>query len=928
MNKLTALLFAATLAFPIVAEPQACRIDTIAGGGRSFAGNGGAALEAELGPVASVRRGPDGLVYFIDRGSGRILRITEDERLETAVGSDDAEPGDGRPGPQTSTGFIRTFAFAPDGALYWLETSLGAELLRRLPPGGVVETVAGDRSAHFSGDGGPARDSGLAGTIDFTIGPDGSIYLLVRLSFRINRGWVRRIAPDGRIETIAGGGDPFDSATAPSLETVPALGTSFLNPTQILAEPDGSILVRDGSSVPLRRIKSDGTIEPVRARFSDTDELTPFSPGGTIRIDGQGRLYWSVGSRISRTNLDLRPEPVWTDANGAFVFGFEVGPEGVLWSTRTRRLERLVRDGERIPLAGLPITMHRVGDGGPATAARIDARAGIALGPDGSLFILDLWSNRVRIVRDGVIRNFAGTGGPGPVVEGGLAVDSALPLSPGGALAITDIAAMPSGDVLLAASSVVWKVRTDGVLERFAGVPDRVCGSATGCSDGVPAAETTIGQGVRIAAAPDGSVYLVHMSTLFRDRSWVLRRVGPDGVISTPDVRLPDAGRPQMFFEPSGRLVLRFFGNRAPLRLDANNQLVEIAVRSDSLIRTWASAPDSVFYAVEGLDSILRVMEGGGQETIVPYGLPAFRASGDGGPAYDAVLSDARQLFVNSDGSLIINDSSSVRRILNVVDCTGPDGPSSAPFPTSAASTTAVAAGGLFSVFGSELGPTEPVVASPDASGRYPVEIAGSQVLIGDRPAHLLFVSEGQINGVMPNGLELEGHSIPTHDPETLGPAWQALVRVLRDGRPSPPGPSFIRAWSPALFTLDGRQVAALNQDGTVNSQSNPAAPGSVVVLFATGGGDMRPQPETGAVVSGTPLPLMTQPVSVKVNGASAEVLYAGAAPGLVSGVLQVNARFPESAFPESDFTSPGIIRIAVGLKSNQGQVVHVYFGR
>jgi uncharacterized protein (TIGR03437 family) len=83
-----------------------------------------------------------------------------------------------------------------------------------------------------------------------------------------------------------------------------------------------------------------------------------------------------------------------------------------------------------------------------------------------------------------------------------------------------------------------------------------------------------------------------------------------------------------------------------------------------------------------------------------------------------------------------------------------------------------------------------------------------------------------------------------------------------------------------------GIPAAGLNQDGSLNSASNPAAPGSVVSVWATGGG----------------LPLL--PVSVLWGPGSLEVLYAGNAPGLVYGVVQINFRLPSqpNVYPGPSF--------------------------
>jgi uncharacterized protein (TIGR03437 family) len=104
---------------------------------------------------------------------------------------------------------------------------------------------------------------------------------------------------------------------------------------------------------------------------------------------------------------------------------------------------------------------------------------------------------------------------------------------------------------------------------------------------------------------------------------------------------------------------------------------------------------------------------------------------------------------------------------------------------------------------------------------------------------------------------------------------------------------------SPALFTLNSQghgPAAAFNQDFQLNTADKPAERGSVVILFGTGEG------ETDVAVDGlpaaAPLPQPLLPVSVTIGGIPAEVLYAGGAPGLVAGVVQINAVVPGDVVP------------------------------
>ena len=79
-----------------------------------------------------------------------------------------------------------------------------------------------------------------------------------------------------------------------------------------------------------------------------------------------------------------------------------------------------------------------------------------------------------------------------------------------------------------------------------------------------------------------------------------------------------------------------------------------------------------------------------------------------------------------------------------------------------------------------------------------------------------------------------------------------------------------------------------------MNSSANPAGKGSIVMLFATGAGQTNPPGVDGKITQDD----LAQPklfVEVSIGGQSADVRYAGNAPGLVAGALQVNARIPEN---------------------------------
>jgi uncharacterized protein (TIGR03437 family) len=191
-----------------------------------------------------------------------------------------------------------------------------------------------------------------------------------------------------------------------------------------------------------------------------------------------------------------------------------------------------------------------------------------------------------------------------------------------------------------------------------------------------------------------------------------------------------------------------------------------------------------------------------------------------------------------------------------------------------------VAPGELVTLIGSGIGPVSPQQAG--ASGSSTV-FFGTSVLFDGNAAPLLYAAANQINAIVPFGL-----SGKTTAQVTVTAQGQTIAAVALT----------VAATAPAIFALDSNGVgqgAILNQDSSVNSQANPAAKGSVVSIYATGAGQTNP-PGVDGQVTGTLLSTPLLPVSVKIAGLDAKVSYAGAAPGLIAGVAQVNALIPSGA--------------------------------
>jgi trimeric autotransporter adhesin len=201
-------------------------------------------------------------------------------------------------------------------------------------------------------------------------------------------------------------------------------------------------------------------------------------------------------------------------------------------------------------------------------------------------------------------------------------------------------------------------------------------------------------------------------------------------------------------------------------------------------------------------------------------------------------------------------------------------------FPSLAAEP--LAAGELFSIYGAGFGPVKGVTAQPSGN-TIGTQLGGVQVLIEDTPAPLLYVSSAQINLVAPY---------------LLNGRTAAHIKIVTANTTSNEVVLGVRPAMPEIFENSAGDVALLNQDGEVNGPNNPAHIGDTVSMFVSGVGQITPAGVDGEIPQtpgGTPLlPIIVQVISAGPQPPNANVTYAGNAPGLVSGVTQVNFQIPQ----------------------------------
>jgi uncharacterized protein (TIGR03437 family) len=214
-----------------------------------------------------------------------------------------------------------------------------------------------------------------------------------------------------------------------------------------------------------------------------------------------------------------------------------------------------------------------------------------------------------------------------------------------------------------------------------------------------------------------------------------------------------------------------------------------------------------------------------------------------------------------------------------------------------------VAPGQLLNIFGQGIGPTDPLAAQVDDSGRVAASLGGLQVLFDGVPAPILLAGAFQSTVQVPY--------------ETAGRASTSMQLIYR-GVVSNVVAMPVADTAPGIFTaLGGSEISALDEDGSVNSASNPAKRGSILTVFATGCGQTSPPGATGQPAAVAPLVLTP---TIAISTKPVEVLYAGAAPGLV-GVTQFNVRVPLDTPVQSPADRAGMVLTVGGQSSRQGIV-------
>lgn len=397
-------------------------ITTVAGNGTtSNLNDNGLAVEASLFFPAGVAIRADGSLLIADSGHNRIRRVAQG--FITTVAGTGAGGYNGDDIPATAATLTGPNDVVADGQGNFY-ISDGGNCRIRLVQAGTdrIYTIAGNGTCGFTGNGGPATEARLNGPLFLAL-VNGSIYMTESLAPRIRRidlgsNVISAFAGNGQLGTTGDGG----AATAARLG----------NPLGLGGTPEGSIVFGEDDSGRLREV-TNGIITSIAGQANGdgfSPQLAKINPKGIVcNLQGELFIADSNNNRLRRINASFGQITTFA-GTGAFGFGGDNGPATqatlggplgvaidsngrVYFSDQLTHRIRRIAGGVVTTVAGTG-TPSFSGDDGPAISAGLSFPAGIAVGPDDSVYVADASNNRVRrIGTNGIITTVIGNGSRG-----------------------------------------------------------------------------------------------------------------------------------------------------------------------------------------------------------------------------------------------------------------------------------------------------------------------------------------------------------------------------------------------------------------------------------------------------------------------------------------------------------------------------------
>ena len=524
----------------------------------------------------------------------------------------DAFAGQTDAGPATAARlrFPRIVELAADGTLYIADSSNNR--IRKVATNGTIATVAGGGPGFeiFSGDGGPATEARIGNPRGMALAADGTLYFSGTDNNRI-----RKVDTNGIITTVVGDGtacaDPT-AATNPCGDNGAATSAHLGFPRGVALAADGTLYIADRNTHRIRKVDTNGIITTVAGDGTAcTDPTAATNP---------------CGDNGAATSAQLN-QPT----------GIAVTTDGTLYiaDKKNNRIRKVATDGTITTVAGNgtacadpTAATNPCGDNGAATAAQLDESRSVAVDSSGNVYIADRNTHRIRkVATDGTITTVAGTGIAGFSGDDGAATAAQLNF-------LHDVDVTDDGTLYIADTnnSRIRKVDTSGTITTVAGTG--TAGFSTGIpgffGDGGPAMEALFNDPEGIAVDHNSTLYIADT------RNSRIRKVTTDGIITTV------AGDGTASFGGDGGLATAAHLN-FPIGVAVTvDSTLYIADTSNHRIRKVAA------------DGTITTVAGDGTACANPTA--ATDPCGDNGLATAAQLNAPTRLAVASDGTLYIAD--------------------------------------------------------------------------------------------------------------------------------------------------------------------------------------------------------------------------------------------------------------------------------